>query len=337
MCAATFAVSGCSLLPDEPEEEVLPEIKPPVISQKPTYEVRLETIETRVSANGRIMSTREEDVFFTEDDKRLKELYVRPGDMVEAGQVVAELDVSDLEKMLRERRLQFRRDEVEMKMKLRDRDQMDPIQFEEAKIAFEQKLQEIEELEQTIANAKLTAPFAGTVVTLHVEKGALVKAYDPILTIADVDDLAVAVSLTKDDLNKVAPGMEAVVSIGTIGTYTGKVKQLPVASGDDQGGGGIPQEGESDSLEKYLIVELDEFPKEATRGMPLNVSIITQRKENCVVIPLAALRTIGSRTYVQVMEEDGTKREVDVEIGQQTSTDVEIVKGLQPGQKVVGR
>ncbi|MDU2242948.1 MAG: efflux transporter periplasmic adaptor subunit, partial [Paenibacillus sp.] len=42
-------------------------------------------------------------------------------------------------------------------------------------------------------------------------------------------------------------------------------------------------------------------------------------------------------TYVQVVEEDGTKREADVEVGMQTSTDVEIVKGLTPGQKVVGR
>jgi len=69
----------------------------------------------------------------------------------------------------------------------------------------------------------------------------------------------------------------------------------------------------------------------------LGVSVITQRKENAVIIPLAALRSYSGRNYVQVVDDKGNKREVDVELGQQTSTDVEIVKGLTPGQKVVGR
>ncbi|MNY74706.1 multidrug efflux system subunit MdtA [compost metagenome] len=65
--------------------------------------------------------------------------------------------------------------------------------------------------------------------------------------------------------------------------------------------------------------------------------MIVQKKEKAVVIPAAALRTITGRNYVQVVDDKGAKREVDVEIGMQTSTDIEIVKGLTPGQKVVGR
>ncbi|MNJ71971.1 macrolide transporter subunit MacA [compost metagenome] len=66
------------------------------------------------------------------------------------------------------------------------------------------------------------------------------------------------------------------------------------------------------------------------------MSIITKRTENAVVIPPSTLRSIGARTYVQVVDENG-KREVDVEVGQQTPTQVEILQGLEPGQKVVGR
>jgi macrolide-specific efflux system membrane fusion protein len=67
------------------------------------------------------------------------------------------------------------------------------------------------------------------------------------------------------------------------------------------------------------------------------VSIITQKKDKAILIPLAALRTYSGRNYVQVVDNQGNKKEVDVELGQQTATDVEIVKGLTPGQKVVGR
>ena len=72
------------------------------------------------------------------------------------------------------------------------------------------------------------------------------------------------------------------------------------------------------------------------RGTPLSINIITKRTENAIVIPPSTLRSIGSRTYVQVIDAEG-KREVDVEVGQQTSTKIEILKGLKPGQKVVGR
>jgi macrolide-specific efflux system membrane fusion protein len=85
-----------------------------------------------------------------------------------------------------------------------------------------------------------------------------------------------------------------------------------------------------------MIIDLKELSKKISRGTPLSINIITKRKENVVVIPPSTLRTIGSRTYVQVVDADG-KREVDVEVGQQTATQVEIISGLTPGQKVVGR
>jgi macrolide-specific efflux system membrane fusion protein len=64
---------------------------------------------------------------------------------------------------------------------------------------------------------------------------------------------------------------------------------------------------------------------------------VTNKKENATVIPSAALRTYAGRNYVQVVDPNGIKSEVDVEVGQQTSTLVEIIKGLSPGQKVVGK
>ncbi|MNT81340.1 macrolide transporter subunit MacA [compost metagenome] len=79
------------------------------------------------------------------------------------------------------------------------------------------------------------------------------------------------------------------------------------------------------------------MPEQVSRGTQLSVEIVVQKKENAVTIPPSALRTITGRNYVQVVDASGAKREVDVELGLQTSTSVEILKGLEPGQKVVGR
>ncbi|CAM3725044.1 efflux RND transporter periplasmic adaptor subunit [Cohnella lubricantis] len=339
VAALSVALAGCSLLPDEPEEEDLSMIQLPQISKKPEYEVTTKTLETKVQASGKIMSTQEKTLYFTSknlDGKYLKTLYIQIGQQVQAGDPIAELDVEDLKKSLRGQELSFRQAEMEMKQTLREKDEMDPIEFEQKQIAFEEQRQAIADLRQDIADAVLTAPYAGTVVSLSVQEGMSVKAYDPICIIADPSKLVVAGDFSRDDLSRIAVGMEAVVDINTVGSVTGEVKSLPSETNDNgQDGGGGGQQIERP--EQYLLVDVPDLPETVTRGTPLTVSVVVNRKENAVVIPLSALRTIGARTYVQVAEADGTKREVDIEVGQKTSTDAEVLAGLTPGQKVVGQ
>lgn len=335
--AVATAAAGCSLLPNEDEEEVLPVITPPTISKKPEYEVRSETIELKVSAVGKIMSQREEPLYFTEDGLHIQEVKVKAGDKVSEGDVLIVLDVKSLEKDLRKKRLDFRQQELAMKETLRTKDEMDEIEFEKASIVFEEQRQELADLEQKIADGTLRAPFSGTIVSMTAQKGGTVKAYEALGIISDTSSLVVAASFAKEDLNKLAVGMNAQVDINAAGVFQGKVKAMPVSTSDSNNGNQGGQAPEKDTVDKYLIVELDKWPAEVERGRQLSVSIVTERKENATLIPISALRSIGSRTYVQVAEPDGSKREADVEVGIQTATDVEIIKGLEPGQKVVGR
>lgn len=339
MSVSLLFASGCSLLPAEDEEEVLPEIAPPQISKKPEYEVTTATLETKVQVIGKLISLEEETMFFTLDGKHLKELYVKAGATVKAGQAIGELDVDDLVKTLRMERLSFKKEEIAMKETLRLRDEMDPIEFEEKSIAFEERKQKLVDMEEEIAKATLKAPFGGTIVTLNVQKGDLIKAYAPIAIVADTSKITAAAKLTKTELEKIAVGLEVVANISNVGTFKGKVKLLPVKTEDQNTGGGTggtPGETKPERPEDFLIVDLKGLPKNLNRGTPLSINIITKRTENAIVIPPSTLRSIGSRTYVQVIDADG-KREVDVEVGQQTSTQVEILQGLKPGQKVVGR
>lgn len=335
--------TGCSLLPKEGEEEAIPTINPPKLSKKPEYTAKTETLETRVRASGRLMATKEESLYFTETGKRVKEVYVKSGEPVKAGQVIAELDVSDLESSLRQKKLQSRSDELKMIELLRQSDDKTPEQIEQAKIEFELKREEVVKLEESIGKAKLKAPFDGVAVGVYIKKGDSVTAYNEVAVVSDLTQLVVAAQPTADDLKKIAVGMEVTVDINAAGQHKGKVKQLPnpqtqSQQGGGQGGiGGNGQQRPPDTIDNYLLVELDAFPKGLQRGTPLSISVVTQRKPNAVTIPTAALRTYSGRYYVQVVDEQGNKKEVDVEIGQQTATDVEIVKGLSAGQKVVGK
>ncbi len=337
MSASIVFASGCSLLPSEEEEEVLPEINPPQISKKPEYAVTTATLETKVQVIGKLISMKEETLFFTLDGKNLKELYIKAGDTVTAGQVIGELDVDSLIKELRNAKLAFKKEEIAMKELLRTRDEMDPIEFEQKSIDFEESRQKLSDMEEEIAKAKLTAPFGGTIVTLNVQKGDLIKAYSPIAIVADTSQFAPAAKLSKTEIEKIAVGMEAVVNLSSAGNFKGTVQQLPIKVEEDNNGQPTqPGTTKPERPEDFMIVSLKDLPKDLNRGTPLSINIITKRTENAIVIPPSTLRTLGSRTYVQVIDENG-KREVDVEVGQQTATQVEILQGLKPGQKVVGR
>jgi macrolide-specific efflux system membrane fusion protein len=314
--------------------------------------VKTQTLETKVRGSGKLMATTEEELYFTEenDGKRIKNVDVKVGDKVEAGQPIAELDVSDLESQLKQQQLQTRSDELTMIQTLRQSDQTTPEQLEQAKINFELKQQNLVDLQNKLAKAKLTAPFAGTIVAVYAKKGDAMQAYDTVATVSDLSQLAIAVSISDDDLKKIAVGMEAQIDINGIGSIKGKVKQLPNPKASDSNNGGsnggmFPggygnggnQQQQRDTIDNYVLIEPDKFPDGLNRGTPLSAAIIISRKENAVTIPVAALRSYSGRNYVQVVDDKGNKKEVDVEIGQQTATDVEIVKGLTPGQKVVGR
>jgi macrolide-specific efflux system membrane fusion protein len=331
--------AGCSLLPKENNEEAIPIIAPPKISKKPEYAVKTDTMETLVRGSGKIMATKEEELFFTLDNKRIKQVYVKPGDAVEEGQLLAELDVSDIEATLKGLVLQNRSDEIAMKTTLRD-GSMTPEQMEKAKLDFEIKRQTIADNQETIAKARLVAPFSGTLAAVYVQKGDAVKAYDAVAIVADLSKLTVALGMTADDLKKVAVGMEVRVDLNGAGQLKGKVAQLPdpkVDNSGDPNNGGQGQGPVKESLSNYLLVNLEKMPENTIRGNYLSAAIIINRKTNVIVIPPSTLRTVGARNYVQVIDAKGTKKEVDVEIGQQTSTSVEIIKGLTVGQKVVGR
>ncbi|QGQ99444.1 biotin/lipoyl-binding protein [Paenibacillus psychroresistens] len=331
--------AGCSLLPKENDEEAIPVIAPPKISKKPEYAVKTDTMETLVRGSGKIMATKEEELFFTLDGKRIKEVFVKPGDTVEEGQLLAELDVSDIESTLKGLVLDNRLEELSMKTTLRD-GSLTPEQMELKKLEFEKKRQTIADNQEIIAKARLVAPFSGTLAAVYVQKGDAVKAYDAVAIVADLGKLTVALSLTPDDLKKVAVGMEVRVDLNGEGQLTGKIAQLPdpkAEGSDDPNNGNGGQGPVKESLSNYLLVNLEKMPENTIRGNYLSAAIIINRKTNVIVIPPSTLRTVGARNYVQVIDSKGTKKEVDVEIGQMTSTSVEIIKGLTVGQKVVGR
>jgi membrane fusion protein, macrolide-specific efflux system len=334
-CMALFitcsllATAGCNLLPKEVAVEVVPIIDPPKISQKPEYNVVSATIEQKVRASGKLMSLQESQLYFVSDNYRIQAIHVKTADTVKQGQLIAELETGDLESQIGQKEIQLQKAELLMKDKLRNATEQNQSATKLDQLDLQLQQQELAKLKQKLAKSKMVAPFTGVITYVAKNEGDMEKAYETIAVISDPAKLTVVARFSTSDLNAVIVGMEAVIDINTAGQFKGKVVKLPIVHDN--------QTNTTQTIDDYVVIQLNQMPPGLIENTPLSATIITESKANAVQIPLAALRTQGGRNYVLVADGTGNKREVDVEIGLATATEVEIIKGLTPGQKVVGK
>jgi multidrug efflux pump subunit AcrA (membrane-fusion protein) len=169
------------------------------------------------------------------------------------------------------------------------------------------------------------APSDGTVTALLTIPGAPVDASTPIAAVADLDRLAVSVDLSEFDVAQVRRGLNATVSVDALGgkSFTGRVL-FAALSGNDNGG--------------VVTFPVRVGLKRAAGlrpGMNVSVRIIVAQHRDVVQVPLDAVASDDEdRPIVTVLGPDGetTRR---VTLGLENNKNVEIVKGLKEGERVM--
>lgn len=353
---AFLFTAGCAIFPKEAEEEDIPVIEPPKISKKPEMTVTKGDLVLTAKGTGKVFSNTEQYLYFIGTDEegqagggqsqsetfRIKEIYVEPGQDVKAGQVLAELVTKDLDLRVENSENMLKLEEQKLILKLREEPttEEERIEQEQAKAAFKEKQIEHQKLVRQLQNSQIVAPFDGQVAALYYNSGDQVKAYDPVMLLVDNNDLVVGVPLTENEQKMITIGQEATVQInGVKDPLKGKVVKMPTPNKEDNNNGGYYGGGSNqirDERKEMVLISVDHIPAEVKRGTVASASVILQKKENVVKIPLSFLHTYGDRNYVVVTDEQG-KREVDVELGLRTPTEVEIVSGISAGITIIGR
>jgi multidrug resistance efflux pump len=177
--------------------------------------------------------------------------------------------------------------------------------------------------------ARIRAPFDGIITFVTGKRGEQFDAFNPVAIISDPGKLEVSVELQGTDLARVQNSQEAIVTTEAFGTreIRGKVVRLP--SFELSGSGPLGQ-----SNPRAVRISFEPPGPGAALGQLAQVTVITQQKEDILLIPNTAMRRFGNRRYVQVLV-DGRRRDVDVETGLVTETETEVTKGLKEGQIVI--
>jgi membrane fusion protein, multidrug efflux system len=190
------------------------------------------------------------------------------------------------------------------------------IEYERAKIAAEQA-------EKQLSFTKITATQNGYAVSKFVDKGSFVGIGSPIVSLVDIAQLKVTMSVSEKDAYNLNVGQNVKV---TSSVYPGVEYDGKVSFVSEQG----------DGIHNYPVEILvaNKSAHQLKAGTFVNAAFIFSAKTSSLLIPRESL--VGSIKDAKVyVVEQNTARQKSITIGRDLNNYLEVLAGLNEGDKVV--
>jgi multidrug efflux pump subunit AcrA (membrane-fusion protein) len=320
-------ISGCSLLPVE-EIALKPPLVKPVKQSFEVVDVKLGSIAKQLKNGASFVSSKTEDLFFKHSGGRLQSINVKAGDSVKKGDIVAQLDPEDLQNRIIEQKLLLEKVSIYYKQS-EQQNPNDAVSLRLKKIDIEIVQNELAQLNNQLEKTKLISTIDGIVTYVTAAKeGDFMGAFLTIVSISNPKFVQLESQFSSSsDLSNVTLGMKTDVIMNEK-KYQGHVVQTPSSAAL------TTDKDLQDKNSKTLIIGVDGLPENTGLGAYADIVLVLEQKQNTLIIPRSALSTFLGRDFVQVLEGE-SRKEIDVEKGIVSSTEVEITKGLKEGQKVI--
>ena len=173
------------------------------------------------------------------------------------------------------------------------------------------------------AKEGVKSDFNGVVTAVSVVEGATVAAGAQTVTLANLDDVEVSVQISKSDLPKIAIGQQVDITINSK-PYTGEISKISGTATKNNNGVAVVD----------TTIKVTNPDSDIILGVEANNKIHAQKAENTLVLPYEYVQTDSEGDYVYVVE-NGIVVRKNVTIGIASSTEAQIVDGLNAGDKIV--
>lgn len=205
--------------------------------------------------------------------------------------------------------------------------------------------------ELDVGYTRITAPLDGVVVSVPVDEGQTVNSAQTtptIVQIADLNSMEIKVEISEGDITAVKAGLP--ISY-TILSEPDEVRQAVLTSIDpglttltdgsyntsSSGSGSSSSSGSSsEAVYYYGKAIIDNSDGRLRIGMTAQIEIAVASAENTLTAPLMSVTssTDGKKT-VRVLDDNGTVHTREVIPGINDGIRVQILRGLDPGEKVI--
>ena len=194
--------------------------------------------------------------------------------------------------------------------------------------------------QQEEAFTVLTSPVTGSVLERVAEPGDLAQVGDEVLQLGDFSQVQVQVQVSELEMAGIKLGQTAQVKLDALPeqTFTGKVTQISLAANDTA---------------RIVPIEVTIPNTDRSIGSGLLARVqFGEKSDSHIVIPETAIHVAstdkaqevstdaGKTATVFMIQQEGNKATVktrEVEIGERSNAQLEILSGIEPGEKYVVR
>ena len=202
----------------------------------------------------------------------------------------------------------------------------DGLDIRAKKIAIQQREDALATAQQTLADHYVRAPFVGAIAKVSAKKGDSASASTIIATLITRSRIA-EISLNEVDVSKIKVGQKATITFDAIEglSIIGEVAEIDSVGAITQG------------VVTYGVkIGFDTQDEKVKPGMSVSAAIITDAKQNVLLVPNSAVKQQGDTAYVEIFAgETQTPRQQTVQAGLSNDTMTEISSGLNEGDQVV--
>ena len=321
--------------------------------------VSLQTLQNSVTATGTIEAVTSVTVG-TQVSGIVNKLYVDYNSQVKKGQVIAELDKTNLLSELNtakanmasaQSQLNYQSANMKRYQTLYQKGLVSADDYENALLTYRQAKEQVATAKEQVQRAQtnlgyatITSPIDGTVISKSVEEGQTVAASfntPELFTIAkDLANMQVVADVDEADIGAVKEGDRVTFTVDAYpeDTFEGTVKQVRL------------QATTTNNVVTYeVVISAQNADLKLKPGLTANVTIYTQERTGVLAVANKALRftptkeTVGKDMKIvdckgknKVWTLDGkTLTAHPVSIGQTDGMHTEITKGLKAGQQIV--
>lgn len=174
-----------------------------------------------------------------------------------------------------------------------------------------------------LANTDIKSPFAGVVTKKSAEVGTMLAPMTPVVTVAATQTLEIKVPLGQASLAAVRVGQP--VSF-TVPTYPGRVFAGKVSE--------VAPTVDPRTRTTQITIRIPNQDGTLAPGMFARVTVPTAVRPNALVVDADAIVSEGEQSFVYVVTGEVARRR-PVTLGLRTNEKVEVVSGVQPGERVV--
>ncbi len=182
----------------------------------------------------------------------------------------------------------------------------------------------VDQAQSKLAQAKIIAPFDGTIATVNYVPGQL-SSSSAVLSLVNLDNLETQITLSEVDIAKVKVGQQVSLSLDAVtgANVTGQVLSVsPVGT-------------VTSGVVNYTVtVALDKANSAIMPGMTTTANVVVDQRDNVLTVPNRAIKSQNNKKTITLLLE-GKEVLVTVKTGMSNDTSTEIVSATTAdGQQI---